>query len=748
MVTPRISAWALTIFFGFGLFSASAQTATAAGRPRVALVMEGGGALGLAHVGVIKVIERLGIPVDIVVGTSMGAIVGGFYALGYDAARMEEVALGTDWLDLFSEQVRPEDERYRDRLDRSRYFASVDFDKRGLKTPGGLLTGRKILSLLDRLTIAEPCPADFDALPRRYRAVAADVATGERVVLASGSIADAMRASMSIPGVFAPYALDGRRLVDGGVVDNLPIETARALGADLIIAVHLVGGTAFSTEEIDRNPLDALAKSLDILIRNSVLRQLSEADCVLTVDLTGYLMTDFAKAADILAVGERTAEGSLAELEAFRARSGEVSPSERLAPRGWSSPVRRVSVEGVDPKERGRVEALFAPAIGTAPDDAVLKRAIDDLERSGNYESIRVCLAPDGAGTVLMVRLKRHPQSGHSLRIGLSYASTYSGSTVSNRFVAPGIVLRGLTTEDSRFSADAEILDSPAFSAAFLQPFGRVLFAEAFFAARQNADAYISDDDYIGYLYQTRSTSVGAKVGLAPTAWTELSAGISYDWIGAERLPGIRSGADEDSLPMGHARFSVNAFDSPVFPTRGIGIGIDYSYSIASPGGARFFETVKASGRVVPPLGIPFTLEFAWKLGTDFSRTADDELAAPPYYKPDLADRNLFPGPIKMYERVGSHVAGLGATAKWQLNWASRASGRPAFLLAQAAAGTALQDFADAERIRDYIHWTGALGLGLRINDGFGVSVRAGATRNFAGETKPFLALDIGALGY
>jgi len=747
MMNARIRACALAILVAVTLASASAQNAGPV-RPKVALVLEGGGALGLAHVGVIKVIERLGIPVDIVVGTSMGAIVGGFYALGYDAARMEEVARGADWIDLFSEQARPEDERYRDRLDRSRYFARVDFDRRGLKTPGGLLTGRKILSFLDRLTIAAPAPVDFDALPRRYRAVAADVATGERVVLDSGSIADAMRASMSIPGVFAPYVLDGRRLVDGGVVDNLPIETARSLGADLIIAVHVVGGTPFSADEIDRNPLDALAKSLDILIRNSVLRQLPEADYVLTVDLTGYLMTDFAKAADILALGERTAEQHQAELEAFRARSGAVPTAERLAPRGWSCPVRAVAVEGVDPKERGRVEALFAPAVGTAPDDAVLKRGIDELERSGNYESIRVGLVPDGDGTILSVRLKRRPQPGHSLRIGLSYASTYSGSTASNRFVAPGIVLRGLTTADSRLSADAEFLDAPAFSAAFHQPFGGVFFAEAYFAARQNADAYVTDDADIGYLYQTRATSVGAAFGLAPTAWTELSAGFSYDWIGAERLPGIRAGADEDSLPMGHARFSVNAFDSPVFPTRGIGVGIDFSYSLAGTGGPRFFETAEIRGRVVPPLDIPFTLEFDWKVGTDFSKTADDARAAPPYYKPDLADRSLFPGPLKVYERIGSHVAGAGATAKWQLNWASRASGRPAFLIAQAAAGTALQDLADAERVRDYIHWTGALGLGLRINDGFGVSVRVGATRNLVDETKPFIALDIGALGW
>ncbi|MFW6289112.1 MAG: patatin-like phospholipase family protein, partial [Spirochaetota bacterium] len=141
-------------------------------------MLEGGGALGFAHVGVIRVIEELGIPIDLVVGTSMGAAVGGFYALGYDSARLEEIVLSIDWDDVFSERVAFVDERYLDRIDHSRYFASIDFDRRGFEVPSSLLSGRKMLYYLDRLTLGVPDPTDFDSLPRRFRAVAADIAKG------------------------------------------------------------------------------------------------------------------------------------------------------------------------------------------------------------------------------------------------------------------------------------------------------------------------------------------------------------------------------------------------------------------------------------------------------------------------------------------------------------------------------------------------------------------------------------------
>lgn len=748
MNTLRARACALVFFLSGSFFVAEAQI-PGTNRPKVALVLEGGGALGLAHIGVIKIIEQLGIPVDIVVGTSMGAIVGGFYSLGYTADQLERVALDADWLDLFTEDNKSVDDRFRDRIDRSRFFLNVDFDKKGFKSPEGVLSGKKILTMMDRLTIAESDTTNFDTLPRRFRAVATDISTGEEVVLDRGSLSDAMRASMSIPGVFAPYFLNGRRLVDGGIVDNLAINLARSLGADLVLAVHLAGGTAFGGNTSELNPFGILAKSLDILIKNNVYRQFPSADYVLTVDLRNYHITDFNKAGEILAQGEQAALDQVADLKAFREKSGTSSPLERIGSNWIPGLVDRIQVVGVDPKTRAYVEKLFAPTIGLPPNDVVMKQATEELYRTGRYDSIRLALRPEPESnkTVLRVSLVKKLPEGNSLRLGFFYASTYSGSMVSSQYVTPGIVLRGLTTEDSRLAVDTEILDTLEVKASFFQPIERIFFAEAHFSSRQDTKA-LTSEIAITYLNQTRSASIGGEVGMSPTAWSEFSAGINYDWIGTEIVPDLWVQTNLSAFPVGHVKMAISAFDSPVLPTQGVGLDVTYTASLPGLGASTSFQTLETQGRVVPPVEAPFTLKIAWKAATDFSQGGDDPNSAPPYYKPDLADRNLFPGPMKVLEHLGSHVGGAGLTAKWQINWATRAAGFPAFLVAQVAAGFSLQDLSDSLTIDKYTYWNSTIGFALRINDGFGILARTGIARGFDKDFKPFVSLDIGNLGY
>lgn len=747
----RNSARVFAAGFCLAFFCASmfAQTPPDKLRPHIALVLEGGGALGLAHIGVIKVIEELGIPVDIVVGTSMGAVVGGFYAQGYGAARLEEIALGVDWTGIFSEGVNSSEEGFRNRLDRSRYFASIDFDRRGFKTPGSLLSGRKLLYFLDRSTISEPSMIDFDSLPRRYRAVATDLATGERVVIERGSLADAMRASMGIPGVFTPYLLEGRYLVDGGIVDNLPVGKAKDLGADLVIAVDLLSGTPFALEEFDRNPLDALSRTMDIMIQSNVKKQLPDADLVVTVDLSGYQTADFNKTAQIMACGEKAARDRRSELEAFMAKLGALPPGEADIHPKTLTPIRQVIVEGGDARDRAKIDALFAPIVGLPPNDTAtyLDQAVAALEKLGIYESIRVRRTDDEEIPTLLVTLKKRAKPGHSIRLGIEYASTYSDSTVSKLSLTPGIVLQGLTTEDSRLAVNIRILDSPALEASFVQPVGAYFFVEGVLHASQDVDTY-SSDSAISYLYQTQAMDIGINVGANPVRWAEVSTGLSYEWMQSDQLPAIRSGSEVGSVPMGHAFFSIRRFDSPVFPTRGISTKLRYDQSLSGGGTSRIFRTLTTEGVYVPSFNIPFSLTIHWKGGSDFSEYADDPTAAPLSYKPDLMDRHLFPGPLEVVERVGSHIAGLGGEIKFQLNWASRAIGIPSFLLFQTATGMVLQDMADIDAVSKSILWDAALGIGARVNDGFGISFRVGVHSGFVRGLRPFVAFDMGSIGY
>jgi len=713
-------------------------------RPVVALVLEGGGALGFAHVGVIKIIEEMGIPVDIVVGTSMGALVGGFYACGYDAAGLRDIVLDIDWVDIFIERRSSVEDRYRRRVNRSLYFYNLNFSKDGLDVPNGLLAGRKMLHVFDRKTLGVPTPVDFDSLPRRYRAMAVDLRTGALVTLAGGSLSDAMRASMSVPGFFSPHVVDGMELVDGGVLDNLSGSTARALGADLIIAVDLPGGIV-SLDGLDMNSMYPVTRSLEIMFRSSVLRQLDGADLVVSVDLSGCKAIEFWKAEEIMKRGEDAAVASRPSLEAFKARLDGAPLREPIAPLAPPEPIRRIRAIGGTLKDRAQVDALFGPMLGTVPDESLIEEAIGILEGRGVYDFVRIRRTEADSVPTLEIELRRRPSYGHSFRLGMEYASTYAESITSAAGLFSSALFRDLTTEGSLLRISLGLLDSVTFEASFQQPVAGTAFIEGSFAISQEAETVIVDSD-IGYRLETKATSVGIAVGANPAAYAEVSAGLSYEWVTTDGFPGILAGAGLDATPMARLEASVSRLDSPIFPTDGLSFLLEYDRSLLSPAGSRPFNTLSAEGLIMTSFDAPVTAAAWIRAATDFSESADGAAAAPISHKPDLASRQFFPGPLEIRERIGSHVAGVGCEVKVQLNWALRAVGSPTFILVQASAGTALQDADDFRSLSDFIHLNSAVGLGVRINDGFGASLRLGASIGFDGDPRPFIAVDLGSL--
>ena len=219
-------------------------------RPRIALVLSGGAARGSAHVGVLKVIEETRIPVDFIVGTSMGAIIGGMYAAGSSPEEMDRLLASTDWNDLFSDRPSRKHLSFRRKQEDLESLIKIEMGwKRGLTFPSSLVAGDKMMFYLRKLTLQTHGVSKFDSLPVPFRAVATDVENGELVVLSKGDLAEALRASMAIPGVFAPQEINGRLLVDGFLSQNLPVSVAREWGADVIIAVD-VGAPLHTRDEL------------------------------------------------------------------------------------------------------------------------------------------------------------------------------------------------------------------------------------------------------------------------------------------------------------------------------------------------------------------------------------------------------------------------------------------------------------------------------------------------------------------
>jgi len=344
--------------------------------PRIGLALSGGGARGAAHIGVLRVLEREGIPIDCIAGTSFGALVGGLCALGYSADEMERILERQDWNAIFSNLP----ERRLSPLTENknfRYLGQLHFKGISPEFPAGLYSGQRMIEVLDDLTLARMLPAenDFDRLSIPFRAVATDLLTGKPYVFSRGSMTKALRASMGIPMVFTPVAKDDMLLVDGGLSDNLPVDIARSMGADIVIAVDATA-PLLKKQEIT-SVLDVVDQSISLLMKGNAEHSRATASIILTPDLEGYFYNDFAHIAEIIKRGQQEGERSLEELRKLLAgtprRQWPAPPAIKGTPR-----IDSVSFEGtnrVDPRQLKR-------SIKSAPGNEVISNVVSgDLKR-------------------------------------------------------------------------------------------------------------------------------------------------------------------------------------------------------------------------------------------------------------------------------------------------------------------------------------------------------------------------------
>ena len=290
-------------------------------RPRIGLALGGGGARGIAHISVIKGIEKAGIRVDCVAGTSMGSLVGGFYASGMPAAEIEELVLSLDWARMFNDSLDRAERSYRrkeeDRINLS--TLGVGVNREGLAVATGVLAGQRILLLFERLTQPVSTIEHFDDLPIPYRAIATDLNTGEAAILDHGNLALAMRASMSLPGIFDPAVINGRVLLDGGLVNQVPIDVVRDMGAEVVIAVDV--GTPLATLDGSASLLAVLGQMTSMMTVGNTraqLRTLGERDVLVVPELgTEVTSADFDKGELALQIGDRAVAAIQDRLDAL-----------------------------------------------------------------------------------------------------------------------------------------------------------------------------------------------------------------------------------------------------------------------------------------------------------------------------------------------------------------------------------------------------------------------------------------------
>jgi NTE family protein len=300
--------------------------------PRIGLALSGGGVRGLAQIGILKVFEKEGIPVDMIAGTSMGGIVGGLYAAGYSAGELERIALDIDWNDLLSDTPPRLSLFLSQREEKEGSLFQFRLDGFKPYIPTALTSGQKLTNLFADLIMrakltskwfTEPY-SDFDNLPIPFRAVTTDLVTGERVIIESGDLAQALRATMTFPLAFSPVEMGDNLLVDGGLVDPIPVEVVREMGANLVIAVNTVS-SLLAADKI-KTPLDVANQATSIMSLGRQREALQQADFVITPELSGLSSVDFDRVADLIALGEAAAESLVAELKEKISRNKTFDP--------------------------------------------------------------------------------------------------------------------------------------------------------------------------------------------------------------------------------------------------------------------------------------------------------------------------------------------------------------------------------------------------------------------------------------
>lgn len=408
---------ALAVFFASLLSSLSAQD-----RPKIGVAFSGGGAKGFAHVGVLKVLEEVGIPVDYITGTSMGSIIGGLYAIGYSVEELQEIAVATDWRDLFSDRVPRRDLAIEAKMLDGRYLLSLPLDGLRPSLPTGLVAGQKISELFARLTLPYHSISDFSQFPIPFACVATDIVNGKAVVLDHGYLPEAMRASMSIPSVFTPVEIEDHLLVDGMLVRNFPVEEVKAMGADIIIGVDV--GSGLRGKENLTSLAAILGQAMSFMDAESTTRQRKMCDVLIVPDIEGITAADFSKGKEIIARGETAARAMLPQLQAL-ADSLNLAATPQA---GFSQidlefiAIDHIEVEGlkkVAPKLLYSHLKLKAPSLTSLKE---IERAVKRVYDTQFFERVTYRLEQDVQGLTLQVRVKEKSRTFFST--GITYNSS------------------------------------------------------------------------------------------------------------------------------------------------------------------------------------------------------------------------------------------------------------------------------------------------------------------------------------
>ena len=555
----------------------AAPVAATTPSPRIGLALSGGGARGIAHIGVLKVLEELRVPVHCVTGTSMGSIVGGAYASGRQPADLERVVLATDWDMIFTDRPPREEISIRRKQDDYKTLFAFEFGVRdgGLVLPKGIIAGVTIEAYFRALTDPAVGVINFQQLPIPFEAVATDIETGEAVVLNRGSVAQAMRASMAVPGAMSPVEIEGRLLVDGGIANNLPIDQARKLCADVIIAVN-ISTPPLKREEIT-SALSVSGQLLNFLGLANVERQLKslgERDVLIAPELGNITASSFDRARDAIRIGEEAARKMSEQLRRYSL------PEEQYGTLREKQIGGRAERKGLGTVDEIRFEGLkrtnpqvLRELVHSKPGEPLTEVKVgEDLRRiygRGDFESINYRIAEESGKRVMVIQPQEKSWGPTYLRFGLGLATDFQGE--SNVSVLLSHRQTWLNRLGGEWLNELKIGTNNSLFSEFYQPVDErgTWFVAPYASIGQTVRSVFVDGDRVAK-YDVNHATAGLDGGSALGTWGEARVGYLFRKVhakvdtGSPLLPKL----DENTAGL-RARLLVDQLDNPYFPRRG-----------------------------------------------------------------------------------------------------------------------------------------------------------------------------------
>lgn len=636
----RLRAKALTSSFILlcSLIPAVSQTVPKSNRPKVGLVLEGGGALGLAHIGVLEWLEEHRIPVNYVAGTSMGGLVGGMYATGHDASQVKEIVKTINWTEVLQGQTPYKSLSFRRKEDAFEYPNSLEFGlKKGLQFPEGFNSGQQVVMILDKVALPYSEVESFNDLPIPFACVATDLVTSKQFVFRQGSLSVALRSTMSLPGIFSPVRWDGHIFADGGLMDNLPVDVAQSMGAGLTLAVHLE--TATLEPNATLSSFGVLGRSVSVAVAANEMRSIEKADILITVPLQDYGSLDYDRAEEIIKLGYEAAQAKATLLSSLSVDepTWQAYLAERASRRRTTPVPQFVEVATTDTKWEKNIESDLSSAVGKPVDPETLQNQLMDLKGDGRFSSLSYQMTSRAGKPGLLITGVEKPYSPPIVQpLLLLDGSNFNGVLFS---MGARITFLDFGSYRAELRNDVVIGSEYGIRSEYYRPFSATSrwFVAPNIAADRTQYPIYHEDNFLAQ-YHKVSAGGGLDVGYQYGRIAQLSLGYMAAYqtfkpdIGNQAtLPTVSGRFGATTL-----RFGLNDVDDPVIPRSGQFMNLSGSWVDANPGAAHSYPLSEGQMAKFVKLNDPSSAYFVVRGGTSFGNTL---IGVPPF---SLGGRNDF----------------------------------------------------------------------------------------------------------